>query len=240
MANPLEFNYDSDTLRKWLISEVRFLREEKGFNLEYFCDRLSEYFGGKEFTRGRLNKLKNTKPTERQKTLELNVLEAIAGYRGEDIESTKAWLKWQDRSIMHGDRLSGRVAKLEENLAQLANEISQLREQIAALVKSTGGSIPTHPYTLEVRKILKEAGIDPDSEDGRSLILKTAAEKCHRGILEILSGESTPTFDLAADLMLAVREIAGADSITADLRHEFGVLASLDRMPEPDPALAST
>jgi transcriptional regulator with XRE-family HTH domain len=240
MANPLEFNYDSDTLRKWLISEVRFLREEKGLNLEHFCDRLSEYFGGKEFTRGRLNKLKNTKPTERQKTLELNVLEAIAGYRGEDVEATKEWLKWQDRSIMHGDRLGNRVADLEANIVQLANEISQLREQIAALVKSIGGSIPTHPYTLEVRKILKESGIDPDAEDGRSLIRGATAEKYHQSLFEILSGVSEPYLDFATALMLMVGTLAGSDKITPTLLRELGLLANGDKTYEPALELASS
>jgi transcriptional regulator with XRE-family HTH domain len=240
MANPLEFNYDSDTLRKWLISEVRFLREEKGLNLEHFCDRLSEYFGGKEFTRGRLNKLKNTKLTERQKTLELSVLEAIAGYRGEDVETTKEWLRWQDRSIMHGDRLGNRVADLEANIVQLASEISQLREQIAALVKSIGGSIPTHPYTLEVRKILKESGIDPDTENGRSLIRGATAEKYHQSLFEILSGVSEPYLDFATALMLMVGTLAGSDKITPTLLRELGLLANGDKTSEPALELASS
>jgi hypothetical protein len=236
--NPHQFNYDHEKLKRWIEDERTRLKEEKGWYVQDFADELSSYVG-EDFTKNHLNKFMSASIATRPKTLRLKVLKAFAGYRKESVEATKKWLNWKNLDEMNlakqanSGSLGDRLAEVERKLSALTVEMSKIRTQMNAIQKTESPEVIYPPFTKEVRRVLKNADIDPDTEEGRSRITAAVSESDLQPILDILSGESYPHLAKAGSILVMLAGLVGEDAFNADLMREHTALSFVDKKLEP-------
>jgi hypothetical protein len=189
-AHSLDYNYDFAAVKKWIEAEIQGYRKS-GHHIQDFCDDLSGDDDG-FFTRGMLQKFRNTKESDRQKVMSEAVLKAFSAYREETLNQTIAWARWErptDKS--NGTGLAKRLRQVEEDVSRLYD----LFKSLEAYVTGHQHSGELHPLTAAIHKSLRSSGIDPATEEGRSVIAAAAKDVDEaEAVLGMIYGDADPEY----------------------------------------------
>lgn len=205
------FNHDTDKLKKLLDKEVRRLKEDEGMPIGKFAEMLG-------FSRGAFNRYRLNDPIHRVKEMPWEDVETIAGHFGKTPEQFADDIDWKDpspqiRDFTQPGAFDAARDEIFEEINRVAKEVlsaiaASKIEVLQAISELSGGSDAgekLHSLTKELHKILREAGIDPVSEDGKRQI-REAGDADGAGVV---LGEVMPTAKEAHKVVPIMYALAG-------------------------------